>query len=507
MEALTIKSHFPNATPSDPQRRAAARRAHRRVCAAMALSIGLLAPSPAMAQITRSCVTSGAGITTCTWSGAGGSGLPIPAGVSEMSFEVYGAQGGCQEGGLGGKAAGRIAVTPGAQWWVEIGQKGSFPLENGGGPGGAPLGGGGGSGPGVPVEGGGSQFGCGGGGRSTVRPCGSVPACAPIIIAGGGGGMPWPFGSIQNAGGAGGEIGQKGADGTQIDGGSAGGGGGGTASAAGSGGTAPVPDTDRSCPQISGPGDPGDVIPGPTAFVGFGGFGGFGCWGGGGGGAGLHGGGGGAAGGSRPGGGGGGGSSYVDPTLSDRSFATGVQTGDGKIVFSYLDPTPPTTTTTTIPQPEADIPVAGSRMRLADSPHPEGRRNLVALLDAAIDLRGVDPRITGATVRIGRPGGPETVLPLPASGWALTGNAPRIDFKYKSSTGPIRAARLLDGRSIRFTATGADALALAGTPQGAVGIVLTIGDVRFCGLFGGTIRRDDGTVFLARRAPAPTQCP
>ena len=34
-----------------------------------------------------------------------------------------------------------------------------------------------------------------------------------------------------------------------------------------------------------------------------------------------------------------------------------------------------------------------------------------------------------------------------------------------------------------------------------------IGSVRFCGLFGGTIIRDDGLAFIARRAPAPATCP
>lgn len=482
------------------------RRESGRIAAALMFSIRLLSASPAAAQIITSCVPAGGGITTCTASGTGGSGLAIPAGVTAMTFEVYGAQGGGQSGGLGGKAVGRAAVTPGALWWIEVGGRGALPMENGGGAGGAPLGGPGGGGPGVPIEGGGSQFGCGGGGRSTLRPCSSAAGCAPIIIAGGGGGMPWPTGAVQNAGGAGGENGQSGANGTQADGGVAGGGGGGTASAPGAGGAAPTPDGSRTCPQTSEAGWPGDEFT-PTPILGFGGVGGFGCWGGGGGGAGLHGGGGGGAGGSLPGGGGGGGSSYVDATLSDRSFATGAQSGNGKIVYSYLDPNAPTTTTSTTIPAATNVPLGGSRIRLADSPHPEGRRNLVALSDAAVDLSGVDPRVTGATVEIGQAGGTATVLDFPPNGWTRTGNAPRIDFKYRSSAGPVRAARLIDGRSIRFSANGADAYALAGLEQTAVSIVVGIGDVRFCGLFGGSIKRDDGQVFLARRASPPSQCP
>lgn len=155
----------------------------------------------------------------------------------------------------------------------------------------------------------------------------------------------------------------------------------------------------------------------------------------------------------------------------------------------------------------ADVPLAGRTMKLADSPHPQGRRNLVSLLDGSVDLTGVDPTVTGATISIGPVQGPATVLQLPASGWSRTGNAPRIDFKYKSRTGAVRAARLLDGRSIRFTAKGAEAYALGGLPQGAVGVVVALGGVRFCGSFGGLIVRDDGQRFVARDAPALAGCP
>lgn len=153
-----------------------------------------------------------------------------------------------------------------------------------------------------------------------------------------------------------------------------------------------------------------------------------------------------------------------------------------------------------------DVPLAGRTIRLTDSPRPEGLRNLVALVDGNVDLSSVDPRVTGATVRIGRDASSVTVLELPAVGWTLTGNAPRIDFKYKSRTGPVRAARLLNGRSIRFTATGEGAYPLGGVVQGEVGVVIDVGGMRFCGAFGGTISRDDGQRFVALRAPAPARC-
>ncbi len=153
-----------------------------------------------------------------------------------------------------------------------------------------------------------------------------------------------------------------------------------------------------------------------------------------------------------------------------------------------------------------DVPLDGAQIRLADSPRPQGRRNLVGLIDPALDLSGVDPTATGATVYIGPPAGPATVIEVPASGWTATGNAPRIDFKYKSRTGAIRGARLIDGRSIRFTAKGEGAYALGGTAPDAVGVVIEIGSVRFCGTFGGTITRNDGQRFLARDAAAPASC-
>ncbi len=155
-----------------------------------------------------------------------------------------------------------------------------------------------------------------------------------------------------------------------------------------------------------------------------------------------------------------------------------------------------------------DVPLDGGRMRLTDASGPAGRRNVVGFQDADVALATVDPTVTGATALIGRVGvGAITVLELPASGWTATGNPPRIDFKYKSRTGAVRAARLVDGRSLRLSARGADAYPLGGTPQGEVGVIVVVGDVRFCGSFGGQITRDDGTRFRAKRSSAPATCP
>src|SRR5262245_5085743 len=158
--------------------------------------------------------------------------------------------------------------------------------------------------------------------------------------------------------------------------------------------------------------------------------------------------------------------------------------------------------------PAIDVPLAGFRLKLADSPHPRGRRNLVEFHDAALTLGTADPTVTGAMVSIGRIGsGSATVMQLPASGWSRSGNSQPAAYKYKSRTGEVRSARLTDKRSLRISARGEGSYALGGIPQGSVGVIVAVGDVRFCGLFGGAITKDDGTRFLARNAGAPAACP
>src|SRR5262249_27668856 len=158
--------------------------------------------------------------------------------------------------------------------------------------------------------------------------------------------------------------------------------------------------------------------------------------------------------------------------------------------------------------PAIDVPLAGFRLKLADAPHPRGRRNLVEFHDATLTLGSADPTVTGATVSIGRIGsGSATVLQLPAIGWSRSGNTQPPAYKYKSRTGEVPTARLIDGRSLRISARGEGSYAIDGTPQGAVGVIIAVGDVRFCGQFGGTILKDNGTTFLARNAGAPAACP
>lgn len=158
-------------------------------------------------------------------------------------------------------------------------------------------------------------------------------------------------------------------------------------------------------------------------------------------------------------------------------------------------------------QVPVDVPLPGTGIRLLDTTGPAGRRTYVALRDGDQAIPLPDPRVTGATAYIGRVGaGSVTVLDLPAADWGGSANG-RADYKFKSRSGAIVQARILEGRSVRFSAFGDGAYPLEGTPQGGVGVIIDVGGVRFCGFFGGRIAKDDGTRFRARKAPPPTSCP
>jgi hypothetical protein len=153
------------------------------------------------------------------------------------------------------------------------------------------------------------------------------------------------------------------------------------------------------------------------------------------------------------------------------------------------------------------IPLDGKRISLRNTPAPGGQRNSAGFIDPDVTTTGIDPRVTGATLSIGRVEmGTVKTFDLPASGWGPV-DGPRKSYRFRGSTGPVRRVRIVDGRSLRFSAIGSGTYDLGGTPQGAVGAILHIGDLQFCGLFGGSIDRDDGKRFVARNAPAPISCP
>lgn len=223
----------------------------------------------------------------------------VPAGVTSLQIEAYGAQGGGTYGGNGGYAIGEVPVTPGATLEVYVGGKPTVQLGPGGYNGGGAV---------LALPCGGGSDGWPGGGASDVRTTSSLND--RLIVAGGGGGQGWSSG----LGGLGG--GTNGVDG-EASWISNTNGKGGTQSAGGAGGI-----------YSSGPNSPA-----PSGTFGVGGNSsplGTYCTGGGGGG-GWYGGGGGYV------SAGGGGSSYISfPGTVNGSTTAGINAGNGSVVITVL---------------------------------------------------------------------------------------------------------------------------------------------------------------------------
>jgi hypothetical protein len=149
-----------------------------------------------------------------------------------------------------------------------------------------------------------------------------------------------------------------------------------------------------------------------------------------------------------------------------------------------------------------DIPIAGNRARFGDLPRK--RQSLVISYDQAIDVMALDPTASGATLEITSSATGETfVLELPASGWK--GPLPGRRFRYSAADGTRVKVLLVNGRMLRIDLRGTGAFAL-GEPQGQLSVLLTVGDTRFCTIFGGTVTKDDGRRFISRKAPPPATC-
>ncbi len=103
--------------------------------------------------VTDNCSSGVPGSQTFTYTGAI-ENWTVPAGVTSITVEAFGAQGGSTIGGLGAYMKGDISVTPGDQLKILVGQQGQV------------------------------NYGYGGGGGSFV----TTDTNAPLVIAGGGGG-------------------------------------------------------------------------------------------------------------------------------------------------------------------------------------------------------------------------------------------------------------------------------------------------------------------------------
>jgi len=273
-----------------------------------------------------------------SWLVSGNYDFVVPAGVTSVTIEVAGAQGGDgwnTSGGLGGYMAGDFTVVPGETLKVHVGGAGAVTAVGG-------ANGGGDADPG----GCGGVFDAGsGGGGTDVRT--SDDALADRIIVAGGGGGGGGLSMTANGGVGGGNTPTAGASDSSFggfDGGQPG-----TSSAGGAGGGS-------------------GMLGGQAGALGVGGAAGTdGCTVAGGGGGGYYGGGGGESSFGDGTGGGGGGSAYIDPGADLTGAADGVESGDGQATITWVVPmvtttteapttttttAPSTTTTTTAPAPE-----------------------------------------------------------------------------------------------------------------------------------------------------------
>ncbi|MCU1485214.1 MAG: hypothetical protein JWN67_1960 [Actinomycetia bacterium] len=284
-------------------------------------------------QVASWPTSAGGPTTTQTYNFTGSPvALALPAYVSELTVDAWGAQGGGTFGSKGGHAHAIVPVSSGETLYVRVGGRGQAgaPSSMSGAGAGGYNGGAAGGGSGMPPD---YWVSNGGGGASDVRRVAQALADR-VVVGGGGGGAGMATGTGTFDGNGGGATGGTGA----TDQGGHAGGSGGTQSAGGAGATA----ASGSAGSAGGTG-------GSAGTSGTGGAGAPGGYlGGAGGGGGWFGGGGGASNFwddgvsiNQSGTGGGGGSSYatgIDVDISD----AGVRAGDGQVTISYPSSALPT---------------------------------------------------------------------------------------------------------------------------------------------------------------------
>ena len=237
----------------------------------------------------------------------------VPAGVTSITIDAGGAQGGGDAQNvthaLGGRVQATYSVTPGTTLNIYVGGAGVDGSLSTATPASGGYNGGGTAGWYSTVPPGYS----GGGGATDIR-TGGTALGNRILVAGGGGGGGYTTGP-QAGGAGGGTTGANGNTGSGISAAT-----GGTPSAGGSGGTFGVqPNGGNGSLGTGGDASTGNGIPG-------------------GGGGGYYGGGGGGTTGSGPGGAGGGGSSYTDPSMTAVTHTQGYNSGNGYVNISYAPP-------------------------------------------------------------------------------------------------------------------------------------------------------------------------
>ena len=124
-----------------------------------------------------------------------------------------------------------------------------------------------------------------------------------------------------------------------------------------------------------------------------------------------------------------------------------------------------------------------------------------------------DPVLYGGSLRIVSGDGVEFAdfYPLPASNWKYIGPAgANSGYRYKDSTftfSPVKGVAVTDQLKSSLVASWPrDDLSLQGDPS-PVGVVLKLGNTRYCMSFGGTAGFVPDLHFGALEAPAPAACP
>ena len=176
--------------------------------------------------------------------------------------------------------------------------------------------------------------------------------------------------------------------------------------------------------------------------------------------------------------------------------------------------------------------LAGRSLLLKNPPAgPEKNRGVWTVTDPGIVAgereTSEDPRCNGApagtvkaTLRFASPtsGHESGTIDLPCENWVALGSGTRQGYKYADlelDDGPCKLIRLTNGKLLKAVCLGSGATTdfaydlVAGTDEGIVNVVLTVGTIRYCTAFDDFHGKNgsDGLLFKGLNAPAPAACP
>jgi hypothetical protein len=119
-----------------------------------------------------------------------------------------------------------------------------------------------------------------------------------------------------------------------------------------------------------------------------------------------------------------------------------------------------------------------------------------------------DPVLGGGSLRIvSSSGGFDLEYDLPASRWKhLRRAGAGKGYRFRKLS-PIRSIVVKPGKLVKIVAKGPELIHPLNVDPGSVGVILRIGDHRYCFEFGGEVSFTAGRLFRAKSAPAPVACP